>query len=237
MARRLILKEDYLNTSSNPSSGYKFIGYDGLTFSERQSDGDVVPIGGSNTNTNEWTYDLGQYVSDEGGVVFHRYKDGGVQNYLICDTDDLTEPEQGITWSSVTAAQIGSSAMSFWDGESNSNAIVNQSLHSYSAADLCLSSTRGGHGDWYLPSIDELGLLWHNRFNLNRTLSGSSSYGVISGVTGFTTSNTLNYWSSTEINSTQARYFVFNGDQNGVGRFGNKTTSTYKVRAIRKISL
>ena len=235
MARRLLLKEDQLTSTDNPPVGYQWVGYNGLTFSERQSDGDVVPIGGSNTN--EWTYDLGQYVSDEGGVVFHRYKDGGVQNYLICDTDDLTEPEKGITWSSVTATQIGDSAMSFWDGESNSNAIVNQSLHSYSAADLCLSSTRGGHGDWYLPSIDELGLLWHNRFNLNKTLSGSSSYGVISGVTGFTTSNTLNYWSSTEINSTQARYFVFNGDNNGIGRWGNKTTNTYKVRAIRKISL
>lgn len=237
MARRILIKEDFLNSSSNPSPGYKFIGYNGSTFSERQSDGDIVPIGGSNTNTNEWIYDLGQYVSDEGGVIFHRYKDGGVQNYLICDTDDLTEPEKGITWSNVTTSQIGEAASSFWDGESNSNAIVNQSLHSYSAADLCLSSTRSGHSDWYLPSIDELGLLWHNRFNVNKTLSGSSSYGVISGVTGFTTSNTLNYWSSTETDATQAVYFVFNGDRSGVGRFGTKTTSTYKVRAIRKISL
>lgn len=45
MARRLILKEDQLTSGVNPPVGYKSIGYNGLTFSERQSDGDIVPIG------------------------------------------------------------------------------------------------------------------------------------------------------------------------------------------------
>lgn len=52
MARRLLFKEDQLLTSSNPPSGYKFVGYDSGTFSERQSDGDVVSIGG--LPTSDW---------------------------------------------------------------------------------------------------------------------------------------------------------------------------------------
>jgi hypothetical protein len=46
MARKILLKENGLDSSVAPL-GYKLIGYDDVTFSEKQSDGDVVPIGGS----------------------------------------------------------------------------------------------------------------------------------------------------------------------------------------------
>ena len=45
MARRLLLKEDQLTSTSNPPSGYRWIGYNGATFSERQSDGDIIKTG------------------------------------------------------------------------------------------------------------------------------------------------------------------------------------------------
>ena len=45
MARRLLLKEDQLASTGNPPSGYQWIGYNGVTFSERQSDGDIIKIG------------------------------------------------------------------------------------------------------------------------------------------------------------------------------------------------
>lgn len=44
MARRLLFKENELSLSSNPPAGYQFIGYNGATFSEKQSDGDIVSI-------------------------------------------------------------------------------------------------------------------------------------------------------------------------------------------------
>ena len=46
MARRIILKDNELSLSPNPPSGYKFIGYSGATFSEKQSDGDIIPLVG-----------------------------------------------------------------------------------------------------------------------------------------------------------------------------------------------
>jgi hypothetical protein len=86
--------------------------------------------------------------------------------------------------------------------------------------------------DWYLPAIDELSLLWQNRFNVNRTISRNSSLGPILGAThnGYNT-----YWSSTEYDSTSAWYFYF---LNGVAKYNNKNdTDTYYVRAVRKFSI
>jgi hypothetical protein len=86
--------------------------------------------------------------------------------------------------------------------------------------------------DWYLPAIDELSLLWQNRFNVNRTLSGNSSFGPILGATQIGYDN---YWSSTEYNSTNAWYFYF---LNGIAENPIKSASYIMyVRAVRKFSI
>ena len=46
--RRVIFKEDSLSQSQNPSSNYRFVGYDGLTFSQLDYTGQITPIGGGN---------------------------------------------------------------------------------------------------------------------------------------------------------------------------------------------
>ncbi len=178
-------------------------------------------------NNNGFTYEIGQYVSSEGGVIFHRYIDNGVQYYLVVDTTDLSTNS---AWSNVTSTLIGSTAQSTWDGLSNSNAIVGQAGFTSGAAKLCLDSTNNSKSDWYLPAIDELSLLWQNRFNVNRTLSGNSSHGSISGATQIGYNY---YWSSTEGASSTAWIFDF-GD--GDARNTNKSNSFY-VRAVRKFSI
>jgi hypothetical protein len=106
---------------------------------------------------------------------------------------------------------------------SNSNAIVSQAGHTNSAALLCLNSTNGGQSDWYLPSTDELSLLWHNRFNVNKSLSSIGLASVLP--------NSATYWSSQEYFNNAAWNFVFLS--------GNATASAgaknypYYVRAIR----
>jgi hypothetical protein len=119
------------------------------------------------------------YIGEEfgGGVVFHLWKDAqGQEHGLIVDKVDLSTAQE---WSNVYDVEIGVSAQSTWDGLSNSNAIVNQPGHTGSAAALCLNSTNGGQTDWYLPSIDELSLLWHARFNVNRSLSAMAGATVL----------------------------------------------------------
>jgi hypothetical protein len=80
--------------------------------------------------------------------------------------------------------------------------------------------TDGGFTDWYLPSIDELSILWHNRFHANKALNAG----------GFTLlSSVFNYWSSTEYNAANALYFSCS---NGSSNLGNKPNN-YFVRAVR----
>ena len=83
--------------------------------------------------------------------------------------------------------------------------------------------------DWYLPAIDELSLLWQNRFNVNRTLSGNSSFGPILGATqiGYNM-----YWSSTELDATYAWNFNFDS-----GTATSSKDSLKYVRAVRKFSI
>ena len=154
-----------------------------------------------------------------GGVIFHLWKDAqGVEHGLIVDKTDLST---GQVWSNIDTTLIGLSAQSSWDGLSNSNAIVGQVGHTSSAAALCLNSTNGGQSDWYLPSIDELSLLWQSRFNVNKSLS------AIGGATVF--SNFPYYWSSTEINIYSASGIPFG---NGNAYEVTKDNHAY-VRAVR----
>jgi hypothetical protein len=155
-----------------------------------------------------------------GGVIFHLWKDNaGVEHGLIVDLTDLSI---GQFWSDINTTLIGPSAQSSWDGLSNSNAIVSQAGHTSSASALCLNSTTGGQSDWYLPSIDELSLLWHSRFNVNKSLS------AIGGATVLPYSDI--YWSSTELDGSDAWFFNF-----GVGHAFNafSKSNTGYVRAVR----
>lgn len=175
-----------------------------------------------------YTYEIGQYVASRGGVIFHRYKDGTNENYLVIDTTDISISS---FWSNIDNVAIGATAQSTWDGLSNSNAIVAQVGFTSGAANGCLISTNNGQTDWYLPAIDELSLLWQNRFNVNRTLSGASSAGTIPGTP--TQIGYNNYWSSTESDSTNAWYFNFPSGSASL----NDKYNTYYVRAVRKFTI
>ena len=161
------------------------------------------------------------YIGEEfgGGVIYHLWKDNaGVEHGLIVDKTDLSTAQ---VWSNIDAILIGSSAESSWDGLSNSNAIFGQAGHTSSASALCLNSNNGGQSDWYLPSIDELSLLWHSRFNVNKSLSTIGGASVLPISAG--------YWSSTELATNGAWVFDFYGG----GAANDFKNYAYYVRAVR----
>lgn len=186
-------------------------------------------ITAADITSEEYTYNIGEYVNTEGGVIFHRYKDGTTEYYLVVDVADLTTSS---AWSDVTGSAIGPTAQTTWDGSSNTTAIITQAGATTGAAFLCDASTNGGKTDWYLPAIDELNLLYNNRFNVNRTLSGNSSQGVVVGADELMS---LTYWSSTESPTlaSNAFYFIFGGGNNPTANKGTLVS----VRAVRKFSI
>lgn len=76
-----------------------------------------------------------------------------------------------ISWSNV-ADFIGT-------GQANADLIISQTCHLYSAAKLCDNYTDGAYIDWFLPSKDELSLIYANLY--------------LSGVEGFAG---CGYWNS-----------------------------------------
>jgi len=163
-----------------------------------------------------FTHYLGEAFG--GGIVYHLWKDNlGQEHGLIVDINDLSLNE---TWSNITGNQVGS-AQSTWNGLGNSNAIAAQPGHVSSAASLCLNSTNGGQTDWYLPSIDELSVLWQNRFIVNKSLSS------VGGSTPLPITGTI--WSSTEWNYMFAWMFGFTDASTS---FAVKTNAM-SVRAVR----
>jgi hypothetical protein len=73
---------------------------------------------------------------------------------------------------------------------------------------------------WYLPSIDELSILWHNRYHVNKTARAVSSTLL---------STAAYYWSSTEyIASGAFGFYFFNGITGSYFK-----ANTYSVRAVR----
>jgi hypothetical protein len=153
-----------------------------------------------------------------GGVIFQLWKDEkGEEHGLVVATTDLSANN---TWSNMSSVAVGNNAQSVWDGLTNSNAIVAQSGHLTSAAKLCIDWTDGGFSDWYLPSIQELTVLWNNYNVVARALNGIS--GAKPMLSGY-------YWSSSEVESNIAWGYYFSAGGAGTQLKPDK----HAVRAIR----
>jgi hypothetical protein len=127
----------------------------------------------------------------------------GVKMYVT-----TADQSNGVTW----GATGNTGADSYINGYANTAWLAhNATIGSYPAAQLCEELTASGHGDWYLPSEYELGVLYTNR----------------AAIGGFGTGN---YWSSTEATSGNARRKSFN---TGSSSSTSKGTS-YSVRCVRK---
>ncbi len=146
------------------------------------------------------------YLGEEylGGIIFYLYiGSDGHQHGLIVSKTETTAQWQGPN--SLTNANRTD------DGIYNMGLIVN------SAAKTWIQSLGP---EWYFPSIDELSILWHNRFHVNKTARSIGS-----------TLLSLNayFWSSTESSESNAYCFSMGNGNSGY----NFKTYTYCVRGIR----
>ena len=159
------------------------------------------------------------YIGEEfgGGIIFQLWKDSsGVEHGLIVNKTDLSASQP---WSNVMTL-IGTAAQSPWDGLSNSNSIIAQAGHSNSAAAMCLNLVSNGRSDWYLPTMQELFMLWNNYYTVVMTLKR---------LPGASELQPVRYYSSNEDNNSTAWTFNF---KVGVAYSTIKTNANL-VRPIR----
>ena len=145
------------------------------------------------------------YLGEEylGGIIFYLYTDNaGTQKGFV-----VSKTESTAIWQNTSVLE---NANITWNG------LYNMNLMTDSPSRAWVETLGSG---WYLPSIDELSLLWHNRFHVNS--SPASELTLLS--------NGNLYWSSTEENSSHAYCFSFgNGQVNDLDK-----TWTFSVRGVK----
>lgn len=177
-------------------------------------------ISGGGASNNFYTHYIGELF--ENGVIFHLWKDAeGIEHGLIVDLQDVSSSQ---SWSNIVGSSVGTAAKSVWNGTSNSFAIDAQAGHENSAAKVCLDSSNQGANDWYLPSIQELNLLWNHYYTISR---------VLSEIQGASLLHEGYYWSSTETDEYSAWNFDFSYGAANYNDSSSTKNNLYHVRAIR----
>jgi hypothetical protein len=158
------------------------------------------------------TYSIGDAAL--GGIIGYILEPGdpgynpSVQKGLVVYSSD----GGGAAWGCEGTLISGADGTAIGTGNQNTIDIVNGCATAGIAARLCSDLVFGGYSDWYLPSRDELSVLYFYK-NL---------------IGGFDTSK--NYWSSTESSSNTAwAIFFLNGFQGS----GNKNDNLIYYRPVR----
>lgn len=167
------------------------------------------------------------YIGEKygGGIVFHLWLDSlGKQHGLIVypknnisgyfENNGKQYATDVFYWSNVKNKRVNSSKMSS-NGLENSNQIVTQRGHQQSASQVCLDFNYGGYSDWYLPSIDELLILYKVKNIIHYSMYdyfGKTEYQYVGtpSCTGTPKTEYTDYITSTEYNESQAYGFDFN---------------------------
>jgi uncharacterized repeat protein (TIGR02543 family) len=208
-----------LNKGALVKTGYTFTGWntqaDGSGLD--QAAGSTFIMGTSDvTLYAQWTprYAL-RDTGPAGGLIFY-VKEGGYSDgwmYLeAAPSDQSTFAEWGCYGASIS----GADGTAVGTGEQNTLAIEAGCATAGTAADVCANLTiiygMYGYDDWFLPSKDELNLMYENL--------------EVAGVGGFTGDS---YWSSSEDDADAA----WNQDFSFGGQYSSVKVSAYRVRAVR----
>jgi len=154
-----------------------------------------------------------------GGIVVAVFNQSGVNKALVASLTNLST-SLPYTIPAFQTTLIGATAQSLFDGLTNTNAIIAQTLLPATtayAAGIARLFAGGGFSDWYLPSVWELNMCYNSAAIVNKVLGSTN---------GFANST---YLSSNEATASTARTVDF-----FAGAFGTSNKSfVFYVRAVR----
>jgi len=158
------------------------------------------PIGG-------FTHYLGELFN--GGIIYYLYKGSdGLEHGLIVALTESTP----LAWQTTAGTLVNANRTE--DGAYNTALMTGSPVAAY------ISTLGAG---WYLPSVDELGLLFYNRYSAQKGLRlGGNTLLQWNSLTAW-------YWSSSEYDASYAFRYSF---LEGIADQNIKTTACY-VRAVR----
>ena len=235
------------------TGGTVWASYDGYVVHSFISSGTLTPT--TPTQLNPYPVAIG--ASYGGGYFAGRITIGGTLYNLVV-SPKASGYDSGISKPYKTANTSDTGANSYYDGMANSNAL-NDSNHP--AVQFCRSLTIGGYSDWYLPSVNELEVIYNYLkpgTTLNNTtggLGGANPNAVAPELinTAYTTSRPLqttagSLWKSGGSESFEELIYITSTSDNGSSYARNqyfdngeqwydqKIGTNNKIRAIRKVA-
>jgi len=160
------------------------------------------------------TYALGD-IGPAGGYIFYD-KGSSSDGWRYLEAAPVSTEWTGKQWEGKWTL-IGGTGTGIGSGQNNTTIIViwlNSHSETGKAAQLCYALNYGGYSDWFLPSKDELNLMYTNLHDIATPVGGFAGHG---------------YWSSSEdvAYGAWAQGFYY-----GL-QYGNYKTNTCWVRAVR----
>ena len=205
------------NTGTLSKTDYTFAGWNTQADGNgtNRAVGSTFILGAANETlyakwTSQTTYSL-RDVGPAGGLIFYinpNYVTDGWRYLEAAPTDQ----SEGAEWGCCGTIISGADGTAVGTGKQNTIDILNECATSGIAADICADLSLSGYDDWFLPSKDELNLMYENL--------------EVFGGGGFADDY---YWSSSEYDAYSARGQGFHdGGQHYISK-----DSSPRVRAVR----